>query len=350
MAKKVLKEEAEKQAPEVVVEDSAAMESLKPNSKPVDDPKSRYETLSAMIGTAATMRDEDLTKWYDQMLASTTGAELSKNVPDGAAASNAATLNMKPSAAHEELKHAAAEDLSKILGEQEGLSEEFKSKTQILFEAALTARLGLESARIEEEIFEAAAEELYEAVQAISEKLDEYLDYTADKWLEENEVAIESTLRNEITEDFVQGLKEVFDGYVDIPESKIDVVEQLSKTVEELETRLNEMIAENADLKSNKEESIKKDITEELAQGLTLVESEKLKEFAKAIDTDDVDEFKTKLETIKDSHFVKDAGKKSVLTEQLEEVDEDNLPPEEKRYNSPNMKNYVQAISRTVKR
>jgi hypothetical protein len=392
MAKKTVKQ------PEVISEDSAALQTLHPQSRPVEsDPKSRFEYIASMIGAAAAMRDDDLQKWWHQALESVTGAQLSSKVP-GSADANKATIENKggitphavdhagpPStgqthvpqqgtiaalattdrfadpvpfkaeanleSVNHALKAAAKEDLQKILGEQEGLSEEFKTKTATLFEAAIEVRVGLERAKIEEEVSEIAEQQLNEAIEGIEGKLDEYLDYTTAKWLEENEIAVESSLRNEITEEFMTGLKNLFaEHYIDIPEDRVDVVEQLSKTVDDLETRLNELIAENADLKSTREESEKKNITEEMAQGLTLVESEKLKEFAKTIDADDVEEFKTKLTTIKNSNFVQAAPKGATLNEQLEEVDEDNAPADKTSNVPPQMKSYMSAISRTAKR
>jgi AcrR family transcriptional regulator len=379
--KKVLKEEAEatevdKEIETPVNEDSAAAETLKPGSKSVDDPKSRYEMLAAVIGSAATARDETLTKWYNEMISSTKGDVLSKEIPDGAASSNKASINTKgnspqdldksgpPSTGQtsisepsEEtievvpvLKAAAKEDLAKILGEQEGLSEEFKEKTTVLFEAALEARLGVERVKIQEEEETKAQAEVESSLEQIEEQIQNYIDYVANEWMTENEVSIQSALRNEITEDFMAGLKDLFtQHYISIPEDQVDVVEQLSKTVDELETRLTESINEIADLKGKLDEASRKDITEEAAEGLTLVEAENLKKMASSIEADDAEEFKSKLNILKESTFVKQ-DKKSVLNEQLEEVDEANLPPEEKKYSDPQMKSYVSAISRTVKR
>ncbi len=339
MAKKLIQEDT------TVDEGSAAMDTLHPGTKPAPNPKSRYETLSAMIGAAATMKDEQLTKWFDQMLASTTGSELSKEIDSGAAAKNAATIAMKA---------VAKEDLDKIFDGAEDLSEEFKTKAATLFEAALESRVAIEVERLTEEISESLETEAVELVEAyendLNGKVDEYLNYVAVKWLEENEVAITSSLHREISEDFMAGLKDLFaEHYISIPEEKVDVVEELSKTVDDLEDKLNELIAENADLKIKSEEAARKDIVEEAAAGLTMVEQVALKDLAKNVDASDLDVFKTKVETLKESHFVKDA-KRSVLNEQLEEVSEDNAPAEEKKFTDPQMKNYAAAISRTVRR
>ncbi len=339
MAKKVIQEDT------TVDEGSAAAETLHPGTKPAENPKSRYETLSAMIGAAATMKDEHLTKWYNDMIASTTGSELSKNIDAGAAAKNAATLAMKS---------VAKEDLDKIFDGAEELSEDFKTKASTLFEAALESRIALEVERLKEEISEELETEAVELVEAyendLNGKVDEYLNYVAAKWLEENEVAITSSLHKEISEDFMAGLKDLFaQHYISIPEEKVDVVEELSTTVDDLENKLNELIAENAELKIKAEESARKDIVEAASAGLTVVEQVALKDLAKNVDASDLDVFKTKVETLKESHFVKDA-KRSVLNEQLEEVSEDNAPAEEKKFNDPQMKNYVEAISRTVRR
>ncbi len=236
MAKKVIQEET------TVDEASAAAETLHPGTKPAVNPKSRYETLSAMIGAAATVRDEDLTKWYDQMIALSHGSEKSKEIPDGAAAKNAATVAMKA---------VAKEDLDKIFDGQSDLSEEFKTKASTLFEAALESRVALEVERLTEEISTELNDEAVKLVEAYEEdltgKVNEYLNYVAAKWLEENEVAITSTLHREISEDFMGGLKALFaEHYISIPEEKVDVVEELSKTVDDLETKLNDLVSKES--------------------------------------------------------------------------------------------------------
>lgn len=334
-----------------VNEDSAAASTLAPNSKPADDPKSRYETLAAMIGAAATARDEQLTKWYNEMIAQI-GTE-AKTIGDGQAASNRSTVDMKPSDAKagvaESLKQAVKDDLVKIFESDKELTEDFKAKAATLFEAAIEARIKLFQEELRAESEKEFEEQFNVAVDIIAEETEKFLDHAANVWMEENQVAIESALRNEIASEFMGRLKQAFiDTNIDVPEDKVDVVDQLAQTVEELETRLNDSISENADLKKEVESFKKKEIIEKLSEGLTLVQSEKLKELAEAVDTSDIDDYSQKVTVIKESTFVKDE-KKSEITEQLEEVDENNKPEKEKGFTSPQMKSYVQAIDRTAR-
>lgn len=327
-------------------EGSAALETLHPGSNPVNDPKSRYEIIAQMIGSALTVQDDKWAKWSESVLAQI-GKE-GDGVPDGNAAHNAETIKMKEEV-EAALKASIQEDLIKIFEGDTNLTEEFKTKSATLFEAAVTARVSLERVKLEEAYAVALEEEVAAHMEEIVEQLDAYLDYAAADWMVENEVAIESSLRNEIAEEFMEGIKKVFEeNYLDIPESKTDVVDELASSVDELEMRLGETIAENAELKDILTGYARKDIVDELSEGMTVVEKAKLREISESIDEEDLEDFRGKLSILKESSFVKTSGKQVLMTEQINEVDEENNKSVEKTYSSPQMKSYVEAIRRTA--
>lgn len=333
------------------LDESVASETLKPGSRTVADPKSKIEAMTSVIGAMHSMRKDDLTKWFTQAMA-LIGKE-ADSLPSGASAdANASTVDMKtgkgPKTRDAMPKLNVREDVEEMFDGQE-LSEEFKDKASTLFEAAVNARLTLEAARLEEQYEARLEEEVTEIAEALEKKLDTYLDYVVENWMKENEVAIESSLRNEIMEEFIDGLKGLFaEHYIDIPEEKIDVVEELAAKVDELEIMLDESITENAELKVMVTESKKADILEEMADDLTMVQAEKFAALAEGIDFDgDIDSYRKKLSYVKETYF----SKKSTPTTNIEEetFESETITEGVKSYD-PDVSRYAQAISRTVKR
>jgi hypothetical protein len=195
------------------------------------------------------------------------------------------------------------EDIDAMLS-GENLSEEFKERAAMIFEAAVNSRV--ES--IAQELEESFVAEFETAVDTIKEdfadKLDSYLDYVVENWMEENELAVEKGLRSEIVEDFIGALKNVFvEHYIDIPEEKVDLVEELVSKVEELEDKVNEGIEKNIELKQRLNEHKKQEAIHDICEGLTLSQAEKVKSLAKSIDFVSEEDFSEKLDTIKESYF-----------------------------------------------
>jgi hypothetical protein len=246
-------------------------------------------------------------------------------------------------------KLSVKEDVEEMFDGQD-LSEEFKDRASTLFEAAVNARIILESSRLEEQYEARLEEEVTEIAEALEKKLDTYLDYVVENWMKENEVAIESSLRNEIMEEFIDGLKGLFaEHYIDVPEEKIDVVEELATKVDELETMLDESITENSDLKKMVAESKRIDVLEEMATDLTMVQAEKFAALAEGIDfTGDIDSYRKKLSYVKESYF----SKKSTPTTNIEEetFEGDNTLNESVKSFDPDVNRYAQAIARTIKK
>lgn len=348
MAKKIIKEDT------TVNEDegtSVAASTIHPKSREVSDPKSmtsKTAMLAKMIGSEFSKTDDSLLKFYNQMMARHDEIGHGVGVGDNSA-SNKASVAMHPSAAlGKSVKEAVADDVNKILSEQEGLSEDFKTKATILFEAAIEARVAIRLLELEEENETKLTEEITKTVEEMNEGVEQYLEWAAQEWLTENEVAIESALKNEIASDIMTGLRSLFmENNISIPEEQVDVINTMAEKIDDLEKRLNDEISENADLRKAVDTASKKDSIAKIAEGLTLEQSEKLKELAENIEFEDASEFETKLQTIKESQFVTE-GKKSVIAEGLEEIDEENKPEGTKTIN-PAMKSYVNAISRSAK-
>ena len=241
-------------------------------------------------------------------------------------------------------KEKMKEDLDALLG-GENLSEEFVTKASTIFEAAVIARAEEVIAEAEialTEQFETAVEEIKEELAA---KVDDYLNYMVEEWMKENELAIEKGLRAEIVEDFIVGLKGLFEEhYIDIPEDKVNVVEELTNKVEELEGSLNEQISRGVDLTKALNEQKKIEAIYTACEGLTQTQVEKLKSLAEGVEFTTEEEFVTKVETLKESYFKADV--KVADNSALDEV----LVEDEKKqvFSDPSMEIYTKAISQTL--
>jgi hypothetical protein len=230
----------------------------------------------------------------------------------------------------------------------ENLSEEFVSKATTIFEAAVIARAEEVIAEAETELmdqFEAAIEEVKEDLAA---KVDDYLNYMVEEWVKDNEIAIEKGLRAEIVEDFITGLKGLFEEhYIDIPADKVDVVEELTSKVEELEEAYNEQIKSAIEMKKELNEHKKFEAIYAACEGLTQTQVEKLKSLAEGVEFTTDEEFATKLSTLKESYFKADV--KVADSSALDEV----LVEEEKKEkiisDDPSINIYAKTISQTMK-
>lgn len=246
----------------------------------------------------------------------------------------------------QKMKEQMDQDVGALLsGEQ--LSEEFKEKAVTIFEAAVIAR----SQSIVEEVEEALYEEFEVAVESVKEdlakKLDDYINYMAEEWFKENQLAVEKGLRSEIVEDFIRSLKTVFEEhYIDIPEEKVDVVEELTTKVEELESSINEEIARNVEMKKQINEFKKNEAIHTVCEGLTQTQVEKLKSLAESVEFTTEEEFGRKLETLVDSYFQQTvkAPVSSALHEAVE-VEDEKKPSASV---DPAIAQYAQIISKSL--
>jgi len=211
------------------------------------------------------------------------------------------------------------EDVNALLGGEE-LSEEFKEKAKTIFEAAINAKI----AQITEEIEAAYAEKLEEAVaeekEALAERVDSYLEYVADEWFAENALAIEHGLQTEMTESFLSGMKELFEAhYVSIPEDKYDVLESMVEKLDDMEEKLNEQIEKNISLNKRLAESVADGILDQVSEGLAQTQKEKLASLAESVEFESEEEYREKLETLKEAYFSSKAVSPSAKSETLSE-------------------------------
>jgi hypothetical protein len=195
------------------------------------------------------------------------------------------------------------EDVNALLGGEE-LSEEFKEKARVVFESALMAKVNEIKEALEVEYQERIAEEVEEIKEALEERVDSYLEYVADEWFTENQLAVEYGLKTEMTESFLEGMKGLFEAhYVQIPEDKYDVLESMVEKLDDMETKLNEQIEKNIQLNQRLAESVADGIFDEISEGLAATQKEKLASLAESVEFESEEEYREKLEMLKESYF-----------------------------------------------
>jgi hypothetical protein len=337
---------------ETVDEETLAGSSLHPAARH-SDPMSKLGAMHGVMNVMAGMGKSDLVNFFNQVQ-SQFGPGKDWGVGDKSG-HNQSSLDMKPSDATGKSapktrdamsKLNVKEDIEEMFNGQD-LSEEFKDNVATLFEAAVSARLIAEQARLEEEYETKLQEEISLFNEELTSKLDTYLDYVVENWMKENEVAIESTLRNELAEEFMEGLKNLFaEHYISVPEEKVDVLEAMAEKVEALESKLDEAISENVELKNFVVENERQGIVESLASDLALTQQEKFSALVEGIEFDgDLDVYAKKLMIVKENYFKNEATSSSSIEEETFEGEvavSKNVDPTVGRY--------LEAISRTVKK
>ena len=228
------------------------------------------------------------------------------------------------------------------LTDGEDLSEEFKQKASTIFEAAVKAKLVEEIEKLEGEYETKVAEKVEETKSEIVEKVDAYLNYVVEEWMKENELAIEKGLRAEITEDFIGGLKSLFEShYINVPQEKYDVIEAQTAEIEKLKEEVNQTIEKNVELNQAIGQHVRQDIINDVSSDLAETESEKLKGLAESIEYKDAESFRTSVETLKNSYFPKAKASETESNEVAEQNAGADL--------SESMAAYTAAISKSKK-
>ena len=211
------------------------------------------------------------------------------------------------------------EDVNALLGGEE-LSEDFKAKAKTIFEAAINAKVAEVKEALEAQYEEQLADRLVEATEELKERVDSYLEYVADEWVNENELAIEQGLKTEMTESFLEGMKGLFEEhYVTIPEDKYDVLESMVEKLDDMETKLNEQIEKNIGLNKRLAESSADSILSQVSEGLAQTQKEKLASLSESVEFESEEEYREKLETLKESYFSNKPATSSAKTETLSE-------------------------------
>mgnify|MGYP005992221405 CR=1 FL=1 len=234
------------------------------------------------------------------------------------------------------------EDVSALIS-GEDLSEEFKIKAATIFEAAVKSKIRSEVERMEES-YAVQLEEATEVVkEELSEKVDGYLSYVVEEWMRENEIAVERGLKGEIAEDFISGLKQLFeDHYIDVPDEKYDILEAQSEKISELEEKLNTSIEENVERRKVVESLTRDAVMYEMSEELTVTEMEKFKSLTEELEFVSEESFRQKLDTLKEGYFPKTGGQETFTI-----VDGDSEEPAQDIDTTDTIKTYLSAISRT---
>ena len=236
-----------------------------------------------------------------------------------------------------------SDDLNALVESEATLSDEFKAKTAVIFEAAVKTKLSEEIDRLETEYAEQLAEEVETAKTDLVEKVDSYLDYVVEQWMEDNKLAVQSGLRAEIAEGFMNGLKDLFtESYVEVPESRVDLVDEIATAHEELEEAHNKAIADVMDLKEQLNGYKREAIIREAARGLAETQVEKLTSLAESVEYTSEEDFAAKVATLKEAYFSQKTATSSIV-EDIEEDTDNSVQV------SGLMADYVSALRKTNK-
>jgi len=329
-------------------EASAAAATLKPSA-------TKSQMLSDLMSKVAGMTKQDLSSFLDKTLAQV-GKE-ADSVPDNSGKNKASVSNSGagvPSPRVAVPAKAMKEDMEELLGEQDDLSEEFKTKATTIFEAAVNNRVSLIEAELEE-AFEAKLEEQVSAsVEELHESVNQYMDYVVEKWMEENQVALENNFRVEATESFIEGLKNLFaESYVEVPEEKIDMVDELAQFAADLEEKLEESEARNLELTNLINEATVEAAFEDVSEGMVQTQVEKLRSLAEGIEFADASEYGEKLKIIKEQYFTeskKEEGSTGLINEEVSVGSNDDVEDDDAIRVTPEMQNYFNAIKTSIRK
>jgi hypothetical protein len=237
-------------------------------------------------------------------------------------------------------------DIASVFAGDETLSEEFKTQAGAIFEAAVIARVNNEIEKITEELAEQAAAEIETIKEGLVEKVDSYLNYVVEQWMQENEVAVDNGLRTEVAEDFMLGLKNLFqEHYFEVPEDRVDVLADMSGKVDEAVAALDEAIEANIALKTELDAIKREQIVTEASRNLTATDAEKLAKLLEGVEFDNAKLFEEKVKVVKENYFPANAP--ASPERMLEESVQNGDKPAD---TSPIMERYMQTISRAVKK
>lgn len=340
---------SEVESQEVELLDNAALEeSAESNMATIsgNETMTKSELLAKMVSYASKMNKDTLAQAVDTLTKSNDEIYASTQQAKGDAGKNKASI--KSSGAPAQAASSVKEDLELVFGSTD-LSEDFRLKTEALFEAAVATRVELERAKLEESFAETASVALDEAKAEMVENIDAYLNYAVAEWIAENKLAVENNIRTKVMESFLTGLKDLFvEHYVDIPEDKVDVVESMAARIEELEANLQEKTEAANELQKALEESEVTSAADELSEGMTDTQKEKFTKLIEAVDFTSASEFRRKAEIIKETYFSGTGEVKAVADQLLnEQVDEPAYKPV---YTDPMMADYVSSLTRFAKK
>jgi|TARA_B100000073_G_scaffold149776_1_gene123456 hypothetical protein len=295
-------------------EEEEEEEEVKEEAPQVTIPKTKAGTIQAAVEMLKKARKEDAQKLFAKMIKVDETSE-EDSVKSAEDAINKVKKAKDPKAGKPDMKHGEVvkakienvdfdEDLDALIKEEATLSDEFRGKAGAIFEAVLTSKLTQEVERLESEYANNLEEEVSDMTKDIVEKVDGYLNYVVEQWMSDNEVAVSAGLRTEIAEDFMASLQRVFtEHYIEVPEGKVDLVDELNEQVTELEENLNKSTQDNIDLHQKVQDFEKAEVVRENSVGLVATDAEKLASLVEDIEYDNRDNFEVKVKTVKESYF-----------------------------------------------
>jgi len=285
-------------------------------------PKYKSEILAGLVDHMKGLKKEDLAKIYGTTVLEQDDEEDEDEDPvddDEEDDEEVEEKKVKKESIDQIIDGLDVSDDVAALTDGEELSEEFKTKAATIFESAVKSKVRLELEKIQEQndkVMEGMAES---TMGDLVEKVDDYMNYVVEQWMEDNQLAIERGLKGEIAEDFIGGMKQLFeDHYIDVPDEKYDILEANLTKIEELEENLNKQMEENIQLKKQKGELVKESMISDVADGMTDTETEKFQNLVDDVEFSDEESYREKLQTIKESYFgaEKDVKTEQVLTEE----------------------------------
>ena len=337
-------ESTEEELEEAKAKKEDDLEEGSPKAEAVATPKTKAGVIQAAVDMLKSAKKEDAQKLFAKM-AAISEDEIEESEDDGSVAKAIASAPSKKNELKAKAKVEAldfSDDLDTIIAEEATLSDGFREKAGIIVEAVLTSKLAETVERLEAEYVQNLEEEVSEIQSSMVEKVDSYLNYVVENWMKENEVSVSQGLRTEIAEDFMTSLQSVFkEHYIEIPEGKENLLDDLSDQVAELEESLNKTTEDNIKLHESNNELVKAQIVREASSGLAETEAEKFAKLVEDVEFDNKETFERKVATIKGSFF------KSEVTESVNEVNsmagEDTA---EVVALTDNMSRYTQAITK----
>ena len=315
-------------------------EDEEPEVKEIAIPKTKAATIQAAVEMLKKAKKEDAQKLYARMARVSEGEEEDSIASvDKATKATKKVPDLKAKAKVEQVDF--EEDLDAIISEEATLSDGFRGKAGAIFEAVLTSKLTQEVERLESEYAQNIEEEVSDIKNELVEKVDSYLNYVVSNWMDDNEVAVTNGLRTEIAEEFMTSLQSVFkEHYIDVPEGKVDLVDELSEQVAELEETLNKTTEDNIKLHESVQTLERAEVVRESSSGLADTEAEKLSSLVEDIEFDNKENFKMKVDVVKESYFKKEINE--TADEVSEVVGNDEAPADIGHA----MSQYTQAISK----
>ena len=301
-------------------------------------PKLKSEILQGIVDHIKGLKKEELAKLYGTHVLGETEHEDDEEEEEE-------TSKVKKESIDQTIEDLdVSQDIEALVGGEEELSDEFKTKAATIFETAIKSKVRTELEKIHAENQESSKKVAEETMTSVVEKVDDYMNYVVEQWMSDNELAIERGLKGEIAEDFISGLKGLFeDHYIDVPDEKYDILEANLTKIEELEDKLNKQMEENVQLKKAKGELVKESMIADVADGMTDTETEKFQSLVDDVEFSDEESYNEKLQTIKESYFGSDEVKAQdeTLTEK---------GSEETQEVSGTMATYMSAIKKDNKR